>query len=293
MTVYHPGELAVQRRLGQSDIAARLSRMVRDEIPDAAAEFLADQPMVVLAAADDAGRIWTGLVTGPPGFVHVTDEQIAVDALPVTGDPLREVLTGQTHRVGMIAVQPQTRRRMRVNGVAVPTGAGLLIQPDQVYSNCPKYISRRHIEGVVSAPDRHVRHHGDTLDARAQQIIAAADTFFIGSADTEGNTDASHRGGNPGFLQVLSPTRLRWPDYRGNSMFMTLGNISANPRAGLLIPDWDTGTTLQLTGTAEIIWQSEPDAQCSIEFTVDEVLELTGVSPLRWSSAELSPANPA
>ncbi|CAM3789653.1 pyridoxamine 5'-phosphate oxidase family protein [Mycobacterium frederiksbergense] len=293
MTVYHPGELAVQRRLGQSDIAARLSRMVRDEIPDAAAEFLADQPMVVLAAADDADRIWTGLVTGPPGFVHVTDEQIAVDALPVTGDPLREVLTGQTHRVGMIAVQPQTRRRMRVNGVAVPTGAGLLIQPDQVYSNCPKYISRRHIEGVVSAPDRHVRHHGDALDARAQQIIAAADTFFIGSADTEGNTDASHRGGNPGFLQVLSPTRLRWPDYRGNSMFMTLGNISANPRAGLLIPDWDTGTTLQLTGTAEIIWQSEPDAQCSIEFTVDEVLELTGVSPLRWSSAELSPANPA
>lgn len=293
MTVYHPGELAVQRRLGQSDIAARLSRMVRDEIPDAAAEFLADQPMVVLAAADDADRIWTGLVTGPPGFVHVTDEQIAVDALPVTGDPLREVLTGQTHRVGMIAVQPQTRRRMRVNGVAVPTGAGLLIQPDQVYSNCPKYISRRHIEGVVSAPDRHLRHHGDTLYARAQQIIAAADTFFIGSADTEGNTDASHRGGNPGFLQVLSPTRLRWPDYRGNSMFMTLGNISANPRAGLLIPDWNTGTTLQLTGTAEIIWQSEPDAQCSIEFTVDEVLELTGVSPLRWSSAELSPANPA
>ncbi|MDO0976328.1 pyridoxamine 5'-phosphate oxidase family protein [Mycolicibacterium frederiksbergense] len=256
MTVYHPGELAVQRRLGQSDIAARLSRMVRDEIPDAAAEFLADQPMAVLAAADDAGRIWTGLVTGPPGFVHVTDEQIAVDALPVTGDPLREVLTGQTHRVGMIAVQPQTRRRMRVNGVAVPTGAGLLIQPDQVYSNCPKYISRRHIEGVVSAPEKHVRHHGDTLDARAQQIIAAADTFFIGSADTEGNTDASHRGGNPGFLQALSPTRLRWPDYRGNSMFMTLGNISANPRAGLLIPDWDTGTTLQLTGTAEIIWQS-------------------------------------
>ncbi len=293
MTVYHPGELAVQRRLGQSEIAARLSRMVRDEIPDAAAEFLADQPMVVLAAADGAGRIWTSLVTGPPGFVHVTDEQIAVDALPVTGDPLHEVLTGQPHRVGMIAVQPQTRRRMRVNGVAVPTGAGLLIQPDQVYSNCPKYISRRHIAGVVSAPDRHVRHHGDALDARTQQIIAAADTFFIGSADTEGNTDASHRGGNPGFLQVLSPHRLRWPDYRGNSMFMTLGNISTNPRAGLLIPDWDTGTTLQLTGTAEIIWESGPGAQCSVEFTVDEVLELTGVSPLRWSSAELSPANPA
>ncbi|KAA0111488.1 pyridoxamine 5'-phosphate oxidase family protein [Mycolicibacterium sp. P9-22] len=293
MTVYHAGELAVQQRLGQSEIAARLARMVRDEIPDAAAEFLADQPMAVLAAADEAGRIWASLLTGPPGFVHVIDEQIAVDALPVTGDPLHDVLTGMPHRVGMIAVQPQTRRRMRVNGVAVPTGAGLLIEPDQVYSNCPKYISRRHIEDVADLPGKHVRRNANALDARTGQIVSAADTFFIGSADADGNTDASHRGGNPGFLQVLSPNRLRWPDYRGNSMFMTLGNISANPRAGLLIADWDSGTTLQLTGTAEIIWESGPGAQCAVEFTIDEVVEVTDVSPLRWSSAELSPANPA
>lgn len=293
MPVYHAGELAVQQRLGQSEIAARLARMVRDEIPDAAAEFLADQPMVVLAAADEAGRIWTSLVTGPPGFVHVTDGQIAVDALPVTGDPLHDVLTGKPHRVGMIAVQPQTRRRMRVNGIAVPTGSGLLIQPDQVYSNCPKYISRRHIEGVAGVSDEHVRRHANTLDARTRQIVSAADTFFIGSADADGNTDASHRGGNPGFLQVLSPNRLRWPDYRGNSMFMTLGNISANPRAGLLIADWESGNTVALTGTAEIIWESGPEAQCAVEFTIEQVVELTDVSPLRWSSAELSPANPA
>jgi predicted pyridoxine 5'-phosphate oxidase superfamily flavin-nucleotide-binding protein len=298
MTVYHAGELAVQQRLGQSEIAARLSRMVRDEIPEAAADFLADQPMVVLAAADEAGRIWTSLVTGPPGFVHVDNlsderEQIAVDALPVVGDPLHDVLAGKPRRVGMIAVQPQTRRRMRVNGVAIPTAAGLLIHPDQVYSNCPKYISRRHIEGVEGVRATHVRRHADALDARTEQIVSAADTFFIGSADIEGNADASHRGGNPGFLQVLSPNRLRWPDYRGNSMFMTLGNISADPRAGLLIPDWDAGGTLQLTGTAEIIWESGPGAQCAVEFTIDEVVELSGVSPLRWSSAELSPANPA
>src|SRR5690606_13422130 len=115
----------------------------------------------------------------------------------------------------------------------------------------------------------------EALDARTQTLITAADTFFIGSADTEGNADASHRGGNPGFLQVLSPNRLRWPDYRGNSMFMTLGNISANPRCGLLIPEWDTGATVQLTGSAEIVWDSGPDAQCAVEFTVAEVIALT------------------
>ncbi|MHA7664494.1 pyridoxamine 5'-phosphate oxidase family protein [Mycolicibacterium sp. HS_4_1] len=291
MNAYHAGELAVQRRMGQAEIAARVGRMIRTEIPAAAAAFLIEQPMVVLAATDDAGRVWASLVTGSAGFVHTDDQTITVGALPVPGDPLHNVLRRPDQRVGMIAIEPQTRRRMRVNGLTNPTDHGLQIHPDQVYSNCPKYISRRHIETVdADNPEPAVR-HAEVLDERTLQVIARANTFFIGSADPDGNADASHRGGNPGFLQVLSPNRLRWPDYRGNSMFMTLGNISANPHCGLLIPDWETGTTLQLTGTAAIIWDEGP--QCSVEFTVEEVVELTGVSPLRWGPAELSPANPA
>lgn len=292
MTAYHAGELEVQRRMGQAEIAVRVGRMIRTEIPAAAAAFLAEQPLVVLAATDDAGRVWASLVTGPAGFVHAdADQTIVVDALPVPGDPLHDVLQQPDQQVGMIAIEPQTRRRMRVNGQAQPTEDGLRIHPDQVYSNCPKYISRRHIQEVNADRHQPVVHHAGVLDERLRQIISRIDTFFVGSADPEGNADASHRGGNPGFLQVLSPNRLRWPDYRGNSMFMTLGNISANPRCGLLIPDWDTGTTLQLTGTAEIIWDEGP--QCSVEFSVDQVIELTDVSPLRWGQAELSPANPA
>lgn len=291
MTAYHAGELEVQRRMGQAEIAVRVGRMIRTEIPAAAAAFLAEQPMVVLAATDDAGRVWASLVTGAAGFMHAdADGTIAVGALPVPGDPLHDVLRRPDEQVGMIAIEPQTRRRMRVNGQARPTGEGLRIHPDQVYSNCPKYISRRHIAGVDETSHRPTVRHAEVLDERLQQIVGRTDTFFIGSADPDGNADASHRGGNPGFLQVLSPNRLRWPDYRGNSMFMTLGNISANPRCGLLIPDWQTGTTLQLTGTAAIIWDEGP--QCSVEFTVDEVVELSDVSPLRWSQAELSPANP-
>ena len=294
MNAYHAGELAVQRRMGQAEIAARVGRMIRTEIPAAAAAFLSEQPMIVLAATDDAGRVWASLVTGPAGFVHAEDDQtITVDALPVPGDPLHDVLRRPGRQVGMIAIEPQTRRRMRVNGSVQPAESGLRIHPDQVYSNCPKYISRRHIDEVADVASPAVVRRADVLDERLQRIVARADTFFIGSADPEGNADASHRGGNPGFLQVLSPNRLRWPDYRGNSMFMTLGNISANPRCGLLIPDWETGTTLQLTGTAEIVWDGGvAGSQCSVEFTVDEVIELTDVSPLRWGQAELSPANP-
>lgn len=294
--MYHSGELAVQRRLGQEAIATRVGRMIRTEVPTAAATFLAEQPMIVIAAADDEGRVWAGLIAGSPGFVHADDPgTIMIDALPAVGDPLHDVLRGG-QQIGMIAIEPQTRRRMRVNGSAEPAGPGLRIVPDQVYSNCPKYISRRDIAEIRSATDAPEVRRGHALTDRQRQLIVEADAFFIGSADPLGNADASHRGGNPGFLQVRSPRRLRWPDYRGNSMFMTLGNIEANPRCGLLVIDWSSGSTVQLTGTAEINWEeadSGASAQCAIDFTIDEVVELTQASPLRWTAPELSPANPA
>ncbi|MVU76893.1 pyridoxamine 5'-phosphate oxidase family protein [Nocardia sp. ET3-3] len=291
---YHPGELAVQRRMGQDHIAQRVGRMIRADIPGAAAEFLAEQPMIVVAAADDAGRIWASQLVGPPGFVHASGARaIEVEAVPVAGDPLAESLRGTRH-VGMIALQPQLRRRMRVNGVIAPAAHGLHIETEQVYSNCPKYISRRGVEEWVTDETPVVRRASE-LNAAQQQLISGADAFFVASADADGNADASHRGGNPGFLQVLSPTELRWPDYRGNSMFMTLGNIAADPHCGLLIPDWRTGVTLQLTGTAEITWDETTftaGSQCSIDFTLTEVVEISGATPLRWSEPELFPANP-
>jgi predicted pyridoxine 5'-phosphate oxidase superfamily flavin-nucleotide-binding protein len=222
------------------------------------------------------------------------DETTAVDARPVPGDPLRDALTHPT-RIGMIALQPQRRRRIRVNGTVTPQGRGLRIATDQVYSNCPKYISRRQIESYRPDVDPALPHRGTELDARQQRAVTAADTFFIATADLDGNADASHRGGNPGFLQVLSATRLRWPDYQGNSMFMTLGNIEVNPRCGIVIPDWTTGAALQLTGTAELVWDADTfatGAQCSIDFTITEVIEMRAPGPLRWGPAELSPANP-
>lgn len=295
MAPFHSGELAVQQRMGQTEMAGHVGRSIRADIPAVAASFLAEQPMVVIAAADDAGRLWASELIGPPGFVHALDaDTIAVDARPTTGDPLREALTHPA-RIGMIALQPQRRRRMRVNGAATAAGLGLRIATEQVYANCPKYITRRHIESYQPDIEPPSPRRSTELDASQQATITAADAFFVATADTEGNADASHRGGNPGFLQVLSPTRLRWPDYRGNSMFMTLGNIEVNPRCGILVPDWTTGGTLQLTGTAELTWAPETfavGAQCSIDFTITEVVERPGAGPLRWGPPELSPVNP-
>lgn len=293
--MFHSGELAVQQRMGQAASAGRVGRSIRAEIPPVAATFLAEQPMVVLGAADPAGRLWASPLTGPAGFVHAVDEvTIDIDTRLDDADPLSVALAGEVE-VGLIALQPQRRRRMRVNGTSAVRAGGVRITTEQVYANCPKYISRRQIrEAAVPGPSGPVR-RGRALTTAAAEMIGAADTFFVATADADGHADASHRGGNPGFLQVLSPTRLRWPDYRGNSMFMTLGNIVVQPRCGLLLADWSTGALLYLTGRAELIWDATafaPGAQCAVDFTVDEVIERPGALAVRWGPPELSPNNP-
>jgi hypothetical protein len=101
----------------------------------------------------------------------------------------------------------------------------------------------------------------------------------------------SHKGGNPGFLRAPSARELTWRDYPGNAMFLTLGNIALDPRAGLLFVDWSTGTVLQLTGEAHT--EFGEDGERRVRFTVREVVETPAAVPLRWSAPEYSPANPA
>ncbi|WP_443065841.1 hypothetical protein [Streptomyces sp. NBC_00503] len=136
----------------------------------------------------------------------------------------------------MIAIEPATRRRMRMNDLARPDGAGLRVELDQVISNCPKYLQKRDFTLVPAAGERVVRRSRELSESQ-RATIAGTDTFFISTASPDGDADASHRGGNPGFLKALSPTHLRWPDYVGNAMFLTLGNLSLHPRAGLVVPD--------------------------------------------------------
>jgi hypothetical protein len=80
-------------------------------------------------------------------------------------------------------------------------------------------------------------------------------------------------------------------------MFQTLGNIERDPRVGLLFVDFDTGTTIQLTGRARILWERAdfadlPGAERAVEVEPDEVVEIPGDGPLGWRFLEYSPFNP-
>ena len=107
----------------------------------------------------------------------------------------------------------------------------------------------------------------------------------------------SHRGGNPGFVTVAGPDTLVWPDYLGNMMFNTLGNIATNPQAGLLFLDFDIGSTLQLSGQASIVWDSPQieayqGAERLLSFRVGQAIEVANKLPLRWEFEGYSPFNP-
>lgn len=88
-----------------------------------------------------------------------------------------------------------------------------------------------------------------------------------------------------------------YPDYPGNNMFCTVGNIEADSRAGMVFVDFDDGRTLQTTGHAEVIWDEDrvaryDGAERLVEIPVERAVELPDRNPLRWSLEERSPLYP-
>ncbi|MCI0356152.1 MAG: pyridoxamine 5'-phosphate oxidase family protein, partial [Acidobacteria bacterium] len=172
------------------------------------------------------------------------------------------------------------------------------IQAREVMALCPKYIQARAPEAdAAGAVEASLPQRGPRLTEAQQRRLAQADTFFLASFHAEGGVDVSHRGGHPGFVRMLDPSTLAWPDYHGNNLFNTLGNLELNPNAGLLFIDFETGTTLQLTGKCNVIWEAEraaqfPGAQRVMEFHIEEVLERTSATGLRWRLLDYSPFNP-
>jgi uncharacterized protein len=252
---FHPGELDVQRRAGVRDEAARLSGMLEPvELTGGIATFLAARTFAVLTARDHDGRLWATPLIGPPGFLAVAAPTVLAVAVTLSpGDPLYGLEPGQ--QVGLIVVEFTARRRVRVNGtLAQVSQYGLAVQVEQAYGNCPRYIQQRALG--LRYPDQNQAaqsRRGTTLAQEDVALIRAADTFFLGTTHPERGTDASHRGGPPGFVRVEGD-RLWWPDYPGNNLFNSFGNLAVDPEAALLFVDFTTGATLQLSGAAQVDW---------------------------------------
>jgi predicted pyridoxine 5'-phosphate oxidase superfamily flavin-nucleotide-binding protein len=296
---FHEGELTLQRATGEREIGARNGRIIDDRMVPEAVLFIARQELAVIATADGEGRPWCSALLGQPGS-FTAPEPTRVELARTAGrpdDPLWHNIR-EDPRVGTLFIEVGSRRRYRVNGhVLDPDGDPLAVEVREAFPNCPKYIARRHL--VVGPPrsDAADAAGGAELGEAERQIIDGADACFVATANPAGHLDASHRGGRPGFIE-LRGSSLWIPDYRGNSMFNTLGNLAINPAAGLLFIDFDGRQTLQLTGAA------------ALDLDADDPAGVTGgtrrawtFTPTMWRRAplaakvraellDLSPSNP-
>jgi predicted pyridoxine 5'-phosphate oxidase superfamily flavin-nucleotide-binding protein len=294
---YHEGELAVQTRAGVGSDSLAADAMYRPAMPAGVQRFLLAQQLAVFSTRDADGLVWASMRSGPPGFLRPLDEHtLEIGGYSHRDDPLLANLAARAE-AGMIVIRLETRHRVRLNGVARAQSDGrIVLSTQQVYGNCPQYIQARTVIGdreVSSSPAR----FGKELDRRQRQSLEQADTLFIATAHPHSGADASHRGGRPGFVCVESEKRLLFPDYRGNNMFNTLGNIASNPRTGLLFPDFQSGSALQLSGSARILWEDPrmkhfEGAQRLVEFEIERVIDLPEATRLRLEFESYSPFLP-
>ncbi|KAK6507899.1 hypothetical protein TWF481_006320 [Arthrobotrys musiformis] len=330
---WHPGEQNIQRLLH----VPYQENPTRYYLPPGVSHFLSICPLIAIGTTSSSGQPWASLLTGVPGFARnfgpgVIGMQSAVGA----GDPIYETLDekvwgeqmndGESRGEGMIAglgVNLERRQRVKFYGRSkkgmrrLEKGKGLvtlMMEVEQSLGNCPKYMNARHFDVVqVDQPANFTQSYEvpTTLPQDALDLISNSDMFFVASRNGFTDMDVNHRGGPTGFVRVLpqtssgssdqEPTTLVWPEYSGNRLYQTLGNLQVTPLAGLTFADFYTGDMLYLTGTTEIL--IGPDAErvmhkskLAVKFTVTGAryakdslgIRVAAPDAVRWS-----PYNPA
>ena len=301
---FHTGEQTIQRLAGVRDrIELKGRAVIRDYMPEQHRTFFAALPFMVVGLADQSGHPWATTLSGPPGFMNSAEANLlTVNAWLDPGDPLHSCIRDGAP-IGGLGIELPTRRRNRVNGRIENCiiGESFSIRVQQSFGNCPKYIqARTELPRISSGPapeSRMASHLGDS----DVSFIVKADTFFIASRsaqlDRENSSqglDVSHRGGRPGFVQVVSRKELCFPDFSGNLLFNTLGNLEADARAGLLFIDFQSGRTLHIIGRARICWDvPETMRSAGVErlifFDIERLVNRDHAFPLSFDFVSYSP----
>lgn len=92
----------------------------------------------------------------------------------------------------------------------------------------------------------------DVIDEGAARFISTRELFFLATADSDGRPTCSYKGGDPGFVRVVDEHTLAFPNYDGNGMYLSLGNIAANPEIGMLFIDLESGNRMRVQGRASL-----------------------------------------
>lgn len=317
---FHVGEREIQARMGVRDKMENIGRrFIRQYMPDQHRQFYEQLPFLILGSLDNQDRPWASIIAGEPDFIQSPDEvTLVVNARPLPGDPLNDNLS-KGSELGLLGIDLATRRRNRMNGrvsdvnrksegsaIAPTSPNSFTITVTQSFGNCPQFIQKRQLhwrpERLTATPPKPQRYKQFTPAMR--ELMTQADAFFIATSYTSHNepdqnvnqgVDVSHRGGRPGFVRIDDERTFTFPDFAGNNFYSTIGNLSLNPKVGVLFIDFEQGHLLSITGQAEIIWDQEAvatyaGAERLVRITVDEMVYLPEVLPFRWEFEEYSPS---
>ncbi|KAI0204564.1 hypothetical protein F4808DRAFT_448723 [Astrocystis sublimbata] len=270
-----------------------------------------------------------------PGKSNSTEGKVETDEGEKEGHIVDDEVIRPKERRAMagLAIDLETRDRVKlaghfIAGAATGTTPGvanlqMAFGVEEALGNCPKYLNKKHIVPHIPDPEL-VRNSsgpaaatkdGLPLPREAVELIAKADLFFIASKHGNGSMDMNHRGGAAGFLRVFqnqesNATRdtgggdgdrggviLVYPEYSGNRLYQTLGNLDSDPVAGLVIPDFETGDVLYLTGRTQTLVAERaaaymPRTKLAVRLEVMEARFVRNGLPFRGDVIDYSPYNP-
>jgi len=138
-------------------------------------------------------------------------------------------------------------------------------------------------------------HHEFTEADRA--FISARDMFFLATVDSAGQPSCSYKGGDPGFVTVLDATTLVFPNYDGNGMYLSMGNVAQTGRVGLLFIDFEGQRRMRVEGVAELVFEGEvlrryPECQLVVRVRATAIYPNCPRYVHRYTPAERSPFVP-
>ncbi len=280
---FHEGEARIQAESGVDTVA--FDRMVdeafRPELSDNEVRFVSGRTFSVGASIDADGRAWASPFFGRAGelFTVLDPTTVGISTARVDGDPLIPAIAATGH-LGVLYFEPSRRRRAKSLGMAeVDARGGITYRMHRNFGLCNKYIAKRDHdpERPSSAAGRPGR-RDERLSADDCDQLAATDMVFLASFHERHGVDPTHRGGPPGFVTVVDDRTISMPDYTGNGMFQTLGNLLLDDRLGVMTFDPTTGRTLHLTGRGRV--EASPAAdEYSTRTLVLEIDEVRGSHP--------------
>ncbi|KAK0457547.1 uncharacterized protein EV420DRAFT_502383 [Desarmillaria tabescens] len=286
---WHPGEQSIRKKLGFDKDASLnwLYTSVDGDLPPDHGVFYATRlPFLPITTLDSLGRPWGSILAGrdgEPGFISSPKyTTLSFNVKVWDGDPFitnaRDSGTDEMLMAG-IGVEFSTRWRNNFAGKITKrkgnvNGYQFEVHVNEAIGNCPKYIPLRDLVPCQALPtliyDKRHLPEDEELPESVISFIQSSDTTFFGTTYAAAEDNASRfpshvgmniRGGRPGFIRVRPSDKrtLVLPDFSGNRIMTSLGNVEATPLASLTLISFTTGDILYVTGRAQN--HIGPDAQ--------------------------------